>query len=71
MKKNNKMNKKNKQVIGGLLLFAMAPMFVYAFVGTDFLPISEETFIGAWLGAILAIYTTKGIELLVLGLSKK
>jgi len=65
------MDKKQKQAIGGLLLIMVAPMLMYAFVGTKFLPISEETFIGAWLGAILAIYTTKGIEFMISGLSKK
>ncbi len=49
-----------KMILGWMFLFGF-PMFIYDFINTEFLPISEETFIGAWLGSIIRYCNNKRI----------
>jgi len=64
MFKRKNLSKRDKNIIIGWILVVVFPMFVYAFVNTKFLPINEETFIGAWIGSLMGIMAMKGFDLL-------
>jgi hypothetical protein len=64
LKQKEKKRSVGIRLFGGFLFLILCPVIAFTFVGLKLVPISFETFFGAWLGALLAFVTMKGYGIL-------